>query len=101
MNGLQVAAIGVSVAVVVSIMGCTTRPAVLGPGDYGQAYTTARDSQLLNPGAGKNLEPTMGREDAIAAKNTMERYRDSFEDPEKVRKPIVAPSVVSQGIGSK
>lgn len=101
MNGLQVAAIGVSVAVVVSIMGCTTRPAVLGPGDYGQAYTMARDSQMLNPGAGKNLEPPMGREDALAAKNTAERYRDSFADPEKMRTPLVAPSVVSQGIKTK
>lgn len=98
MKGLLLTGIWFSI-VVISVAGCTKRPTTLGP-DAGLAYTMALDQQTLNPEAGKNLDPVHGLEDGKAAKNTMERYRSSFEKPEDYRTKLVPPSVVSQGIQS-
>ncbi len=100
MNGLLLTGIGLSILAVTSVSGCAKRPTTLGP-DYGLAYTEARDHQILHADAGKNLDPVQGLEDGASAKNTMERYRSSFESPEKYRQTITAPSMVSQGVQSK
>ena len=100
MKGLLLTGIGLSIVALISMAGCTKRPTTLGP-DYGLAYTMARDHQILNPDAEKNLDPIQGLEDGKAAKLTMERYRSSFEKPEDYRTTIKSPSVVNQGIGSK
>ena len=100
MNGLLLTGIGLSILAVVSVTGCTKRPATLGP-DYGLAYTMANDAQTLNPDAGKNLDPVQGLEDGVAAKHTMERYRSSFEKPEEIRKPMANPSMISSGIQTR
>ena len=100
MKGLLLTGIGLSIVALISMAGCTKRPTTLGP-DYGLAYTMARDHQILNPDAEKNLDPVQGLEDGKAAKLTMERYRSSFEKPEDYRTTIKSPSVVSQGVGSK
>ena len=97
MNGLLLTGIGISIVALITVAGCTKRPTTLGP-DPGVAYFTQRDAQILNPDAGKNLEPIQGLEDGPAAKNTMERYRSSFEKPEDYRTKVMAPSVVNQGI---
>lgn len=99
MKGLVFIGIGLSIVAILSVPGCTTRPTMLGP-DPGLAYFTQRDHEMLNPEAGKNLEPVVGLEDGPAAQNTMERYRSSFENPDAYRTTIKAPSVVSQGIPS-
>src|SRR5262249_37616605 len=99
MKGLVFTGIGLSIVAVLSVPGCITRPTMLGP-DPGLAYITQRDHEMLNPEAGKNLELVQGLEDGPAAKNTMERYRSSFEKPEDYRMRLQAPSVVSQGIPS-
>ena len=99
MKGLLFTGIGCSILAVLSASGCTTRPTMLGP-DPGLAYAMARDHQTLNPDAAKNLDPVQGLEDGPAAKNTMERYRSSFEKPEEYRGKFSMPSVVSQGIPS-
>jgi len=96
MKGLLFTGMWLSLVAVISVTGCTKRPTTLGP-DTGLAYTLALDHQMLNPEAGKNLDPVQGLEDGTAAKNTMDRYRTSFEKPEDYRKPM-APSVVSQGM---
>jgi hypothetical protein len=98
MKALLLTGIGLSI-VVISVAGCTKRPTMLGP-DPGLAYTMERDHQMLNPDAGNNLDPVQGLEDGLAAKNSMERYRSSFEKPEDYRTTVKAPSVVSQGIPS-
>lgn len=100
MKELLLAGVGFSMVTVVAITGCTTRPTTLGP-DPGLAYTMARDQQTLNPDAGKNLDPVQGLEDAKASKNSMERYRTSFESPEEYRSSVSVPSVVSQGIQTR
>ncbi|MEO7858935.1 MAG: hypothetical protein ABIU05_00600 [Nitrospirales bacterium] len=100
MKGLLLTGIGLSIVALISMAGCTKRPTTLGS-DYGLAYTMARDHQILNPDAEKNLDPVQGLEDGKAAKLTMERYRSSFEKPEDYRTTIKSPSVVNQGIGSK
>jgi hypothetical protein len=99
MKGLVIAGVGLSAIVVLSLPGCTQRPQMLGP-DAGLAYFTARDHQTLNPEAAKNLELVQGLEDGPAAKNTMERFRSSFEKPEDYRTKVQNPSVVNQGIQS-
>jgi hypothetical protein len=100
MKGLLLTGIGFSILAVVSVTGCTTRPTTLGP-DAGLAYTMANDQQTLNPDAGSNLDRVQGLEDPAAAKNTLERYRASFEKPEEIRKPMASPSMISQGIQSR
>lgn len=97
MKKLSLAGVGFSLVAVLIIAGCTTRPTTLGPDPY-LAYTMARDQQILNPEAGENLDPVQGTEDAKASKNTMERYRSSFENPETYRSSVSVPSVVSQGV---
>lgn len=100
MKGLVLTGVGLSLLVGISLAGCTNRPTTLGP-DAGLAYNTARDQQIMNPGAGKNLDPVQGLVDGKAAKNTMERYRASSESPEDYRKTIKPSSVVSEGIQTK
>ena len=91
--------VGLCAGIVLSLAGCTQRPQMLGP-DAGLAYYTARDHQTLNPEASKNLELVQGLEDGPAAKNTMERFRSSFEKPESYRTTITPTSVVDKGITS-
>ena len=99
MKGLMLTGIGLSILGVISVAGCTNRPTTLGP-DHGLAYTMARDQQILNPDA-ENLDLVQGFTDGKAAKLSMERYRSSFEKPEDYRTTIKAPSMRTQGIGSK
>lgn len=100
MKGLLLTGISLSIVVLISVAGCTKRPTTLGP-DNGLAYTMARDHQILNPDAEKDLHLVQGLEDGHASKNTMERYRSSFEKPEDYRTTIKAPSVVTQGIQTR
>lgn len=47
---------------------------------YGQALTAARDAQTLNPQAAHNPNAVAGI-DGSAAKETMDRYVDTFKSP--------------------
>ena len=79
--------------------GCA-RPRTLGP-DHGLAYTTAIVHQTLNPDAGDTIEFSLGLEDGPAAKHSMERYRSSFESPEKYRTTLTPHSIVGQGVQTR
>jgi hypothetical protein len=46
--------------------------------DYGTSAKLAKFNQILNPDAGKNLEPVEGL-DGVAANAVMEKYRKEFE----------------------
>jgi len=91
--------IGLACLAIISLSGCT-RPTMLGP-DPGLAYSMARDQQKLHPEGAPSLDPVLGLEDGPAAKRSMERYRSSFETPERYRTTITAPSIVGQGVGVK
>jgi hypothetical protein len=89
---------GIGLAIIaLSVLSACTRPATLGP-DSGLAYTTAIVHQTLNLDAGQEIEMAQGTEDGPTAKRTMERYRSSFEAPEKFRSTLTTPSIVSQGV---
>lgn len=46
--------------------------------NWGNSFESAKQSQILNPEAGKNLEPVVGL-DGQAAENNMEKYRQGFK----------------------
>jgi hypothetical protein len=45
--------------------------------NWGTSFETAKQNQILNPAAGKNLEPVVGF-DGRAATGSMESYRQRF-----------------------
>ena len=61
--------------------------------DYGNSIQTAKMNQILNPQAGKNLEPVTGL-DGKAAKATVEKYQKSFE---AAPTPSSLPSIITLG----
>jgi len=46
--------------------------------NWGNSFESAKQSQILNPEAGRNLEPVVGL-DGQAAGNNMEKYRRGFK----------------------
>ena len=48
--------------------------------NYGEAFRTARDNQILHPEASGNLEPVTGV-DGPATATAIERYREHFKKP--------------------
>lgn len=46
--------------------------------NWGRSYETAKYNQILNPEAGKNLNPVEGL-DGKAAENSVEKYENSFK----------------------
>lgn len=59
--------------------GCVSPSPVL-DSRFGLAVNTAKAQQTINPEAGKNTDPVRGI-DGRAAKDSMERYHDSFKAP--------------------
>lgn len=47
--------------------------------NWGRSYEAAKYNQMLNPNAGKNLEPVVGL-DGVAAENTVNKYDQSFKE---------------------
>ena len=69
-------------------LGCAGKPAqkeTMLDKHWGSSFESARYNQLLNPDAGKNLDPVLGL-DGTAADQTMDRYREGFQGqaPKKV-----------------
>lgn len=48
--------------------------------DFGQSFRWARENQILNPQASRNLEPVTGM-DGKASKEALERYRGLYKKP--------------------
>jgi hypothetical protein len=46
--------------------------------NWGNSFESAKQSQILNPEAGKNQDPVVGL-DGQAAGNNMEKYRKGFK----------------------
>lgn len=68
---------GSLLVVVLFLTGCTTLPSRLEM-DYGNSFRMAKTGQILNPEAGKNLEPMMGF-DGRAAFLNVDKYHKDFE----------------------
>jgi len=73
--------------------GCA--PTQLG-NNYGEAYYTMMENQILDPKAGSTQDPAEGM-DGKAAMTSVEQYRKTFED----RDAEFGKSTVGQGLGSK
>jgi hypothetical protein len=46
--------------------------------NFGKSFESAKNNQILNPEAGKNLEPVVGL-DGQAAESNVNKYKKSFE----------------------
>ena len=57
--------------------GCGTRETMLAK-NWGSSFESAKQSQILNPEAGKNLDPVVGL-DGQAVENIVEEYRQGFK----------------------
>jgi len=53
--------------------------------NWGSSFESARDNQILNPEAEKNLEPVVGL-DGQAAAAGIERYRKGFKEKQQAQK---------------
>jgi len=51
--------------------------------NFGNSFESAKNSQILNPDAEKNLEPVVGL-DGKAAEYTVDRYKKSFEKEQEL-----------------
>ena len=63
-------------------LGCAGKPAqkeTMLDKHWGSSFESAKYNQLLNPDAGKNLDPVVGV-DGAAAGQTMDRYREGFKE---------------------
>jgi hypothetical protein len=47
--------------------------------NWGRSYEAAKYNQILNPDAGRNLEPVVGM-DGVASENTVNKYDQSFTE---------------------
>lgn len=67
----------------VSLWGCAGNIPEAQRGDYlnmnyGKSFESAKNNQILNPDAGKNLEPVLGL-NGEAAEHGVDKYKKSFE----------------------
>ena len=47
--------------------------------NWGRSFEAAKYNQILNPDAGKNLDPVTGM-DGVASENTVNKYDQSFSE---------------------
>jgi hypothetical protein len=47
--------------------------------NYGKSFESAKNNQILNPDAGKNLEPVVGL-NGEAAEYGLDKYKESFKE---------------------
>jgi hypothetical protein len=66
------------------------------PDQWGASFKSAKTNQILNPEAGKNLNPVTGF-DGRAAEIASEKYREDFKKPP----PRTVYSISIGGIGQK
>ena len=69
--------IGLLIAGLLIFSGCGTKETMLSR-NWGNSFESAKQSQILNPEAGKNLDPVVGL-DGQAVENNMQKYRQGFK----------------------
>src|SRR5262245_59070380 len=71
--------------------------------DFGKSYYAAKDGQILNPGASKNVTAATGLP-GKAAESTMKKYTDSFSSsgqaPQMPQSFAITPIVPIEGAGT-
>ncbi len=67
-------------AAVVVLTGCAGADTPRLDARFGEAVRAARAQQTVDPEASRNADPVSGI-DGVAAKQAMDRYRDSFKRP--------------------
>ena len=65
------------IAALLIFSGCGTRETMLDR-NWGSSFESAKQSQILNPEAGKNPDPVVGL-DGQVVENNMEKYRQGFK----------------------
>jgi hypothetical protein len=73
--------LAVAVIALAISLGCAGKPAqreTMLDKNWGSSFESAKYNQILNPDAGKNLDPVVGL-DGAAANQTTERYRENFK----------------------
>jgi len=65
------------IATLLIFSGCGPRETMLSR-NWGNSFESAKQSQILNPEAGRNLEPVVGLDGQVAG-NNMEKYRQGFK----------------------
>ena len=65
------------IATLLIFSGCGPRETMLSR-NWGNSFESAKQSQILNPEAGKNLDPVVGL-DGQAAENVVEKYTQGFK----------------------
>ncbi|MBW2738896.1 MAG: pilus assembly protein [Deltaproteobacteria bacterium] len=65
------------IATLLIFSGCGPKETMLSR-NWGNSFESAKQSQILNPEAGRNLEPVVGLDGQVAG-NNMEKYRQGFK----------------------
>ena len=65
------------IAVLSIFSGCAQKQTLL-DSNWGKSFESAKSNQILNPEAGKNLDPVVGL-DGQAAESSLGTYRNGFE----------------------
>jgi hypothetical protein len=81
--------------ILIALIGLCTRAEKI-PDQWGASFTSAKDNQILNPEASKDLKPVM-EFDGQAAEITSEKYREGF----KRQPPRTIYSISIGGIGQR
>lgn len=73
----------------VLLTGCTSwQQESLSDQNWGRSYETAKYNQILNPEAGKNLNPVESLS-GIAAENSVEKYESTFKEKSKIENTTI------------
>ncbi len=69
------------IATLLIFSGCAKKETMLDK-NWGSSFESAKQGQILNPEAGRNLDPVVGL-DGQAAEITIEEYRKGFKNKNK------------------
>lgn len=87
------------ITLVVGTAGCASRTPVLDE-HFGDAVREARAKQTINPDAGRNTDPVLGL-NGLAARESIERYKDSTKAPPPVTNVINIGGSIAGGGGGR
>ena len=83
------------ITVVGATAGCATRTPMLDE-RFGDAVREARAKQTINPDAGRDADPVLGL-DGLAARESIERYKDASKAPP----PVMNVINIGGGVGGR